>query len=101
MKVILIFMTALAVSCGPTESRPEQIAAISDILIYSSSNLSGHAVAPEWLGGDKAAEHDVAIRSLKTHGEVTSNPRCRDIYVNAVGHKKFVERFPSGMHLQL
>ncbi len=75
--------------------------AVSDVPIYSSSNLSGHAVAPEWLGGDKATEQDVEIRSLKTHGEVVSNPKRRNVYVNAIGHKKFVERFPSGKPLRL
>lgn len=91
----------MAVSCVPQESRPEGKPAAQEISLYSSSNLFGHAVAPEELGGDKATAQDVEIKSLETYGEVISNPHRRNVYVNAIGYKKFTERFPSGKPLHL
>lgn len=100
-RLTLIFLIAMVASCASPKNRPEKAIATEDIPIYSSSNLSGHAVAPEWLGGEKATAQDIELKSLKTYGEVVSNLKYRDVYVNAIGHKKFIERFPSGKALHL
>ncbi|MBT4503489.1 MAG: hypothetical protein HOC74_37505 [Gemmatimonadetes bacterium] len=67
-------------------------------LIYTSSNLEGHAVAAECNPGGGSAcgctAEDVAIEFFDGYGEVTSNPRAQNTWVNAIGHKKFIETFP-------
>ena len=71
------------------------------VLIYTSQNLSGHSVYPECNPGgetncsDSCSGEDVSITSFEDYGEVTSNVRERNIYVNAIGYKKFIETFPN------
>lgn len=72
-----------------------------DAGIYSSKNLAGHEVADEWLGGKKIDEKISMIKSFDDYAEVTSNPNGLPIYVNAIGHKKFVEKFPLGQKISL
>jgi hypothetical protein len=98
--VLLLLLTTAAPSCGSEKARPGQDGT-AEILIYRSSNLRSHQVAAEHLGGGKVTNRDVALRSLKAHAEVVSNPRRRKVYVNAVGHRKFVEKFPSGAPIRL
>lgn len=75
-------------------------------LIYSSTNLSGHSVVPECNPGNTTScpcsDADVSIiSSFDNYGEVTSNVRKVHTYVNAIGHKKFIETFPSGEAITL
>jgi hypothetical protein len=68
--------------------------------LYSSSNLSGHSVSAECNPGGVSScpcsTLDVSITPLGGFGEVTSNPRKIGTYVNAIGHKKFIETLPNG-----
>jgi hypothetical protein len=93
---LLAGLAVPAASCIAQKDLTNRTARVSGILLYSSTDLAGHAVATEWLGGAQATASDVDIRSLGTYGEVVSNPKRRDTYVNAIGHKKFIEKFPSG-----
>ena len=67
-------------------------------LIYTSQNLSGHSVYAECNPGGETncscSDEDVSITYFKDYGEVTSNPREINTYVNAIGYKKFNETFP-------
>lgn len=96
---VFMLWTALCVAgCASQSGRPPSR---SERSIYSSSNLAGHSVAAEKLGGTACSEADVSIQSLADYGEVVSNVRLRDVFVNAIGHKKFVERLPSGERIGL
>lgn len=74
-------------------------------LIYSSQNLAGHPVVPECNPGGETgcacSEADVSLESFDGYGEVTSNVRDVHTYVNAIGHKKFIENFPNGETITL
>jgi|GEM_PF-1855041 len=74
-------------------------------VIYTSQNLSGHSVAAECNPGGGTScpcfDEDVALVSFASHGEVTSNVREVNTYVNAIGYKKFVETFPNGEAIKL
>ncbi len=68
-------------------------------ILYTSQNLSGHSVAAECNPGGgtncPCSAQDVAIVSYAKYGEVTSNIREVNTYVNAIGYKKFIETFPN------
>lgn len=74
-------------------------------LIYSSQNLKGHSVVPECNPGNgtscACSEADVSLLPFDGYGEVTSNVREVHTYVNAIGHKKFIENFPDGKAISL
>jgi hypothetical protein len=99
--VLLAGIMMSASSCIAQDSLTNRTAHVSSILLYSSPNLAGHSVAAEWLGGAQATGSDVEIRSLETFGEVVSNPKNHDTYVNAIGHKKFIGTFPSGTPIRM
>jgi len=69
-------------------------------VIYSSQNLSGHSIAAECNPGGVSqcpcSEADVGLATFAEYGEVTSNVREVNTYVNAIGYKKFTETFPDG-----
>lgn len=69
-------------------------------VIYSSRNLSGHSVASECNPGGgtncTCSDEDVSISFFPGYGEITSNLRGTNTYVNAIGYKKFTEAFPNG-----
>jgi hypothetical protein len=66
--------------------------------LYSSQNLSGHEVVSECNPGGGSScpcsEQDVALQAFDDYGEVVANPQQQHTWVNAIGHKKFVEAFP-------
>jgi len=74
-------------------------------LLYSSLNLDGHTVFAECNPGGTSScpcsESDVSISWHPDYGEVTSNPRLMNTYVNAIGAKKFVGAFPDGTPITL
>lgn len=67
--------------------------------LYASGNLSGHIVAAECNPGGgtscPCSLTDVQVTSHLSYGEVTSNPRRTNTWVNAIGYKAFRENFPS------
>lgn len=73
--------------------------------IYHSSNLAGHNIFAECNPGGistcPCSEADVAIGSHADYGEVTSNVREINTYVNAIGYHKFTEFFPDGSPITL
>jgi len=66
-------------------------------LLYTSPNLEGHAVAAECNPGGGSdcgcTGEDVVIEFFDDYGEVTSNPQAQNTWVNAIGHRKFIETF--------
>ncbi|MBP7688591.1 MAG: hypothetical protein KA765_11805 [Thermoflexales bacterium] len=75
------------------------------LLLYASSNLSGHGVSAECNPGGVSScpcsDQDAMLIPAVGFGEVTSNPHQIGTYVNAIGHKKFIETFPNGDGLSL
>jgi hypothetical protein len=73
--------------------------------VYTSCDLSSHSVFAECNPGGASScscsELDVSIASLESYGEVMSNPRRINTYVNAIGAKKFVEVFPDSKPITL
>lgn len=68
--------------------------------IYTSANLAGHEVSAENLGEESAGLADVAIQPGEGLGRVVSNVRERaGVFVNAIGHRKFIEKLPDGRPL--
>ena len=69
-------------------------------IIYTSTDLEGHIVSAECNPGGGSdcpcTNEDVAIASFDGYGEVTSNPRERPTWVNAIGGVQFVETLPDG-----
>ena len=69
-------------------------------LIYASQNLAGHDVAAECNPGGgtscPCSSSDVSIASLGSYGTVTSNAQAQNTYVNAIGHRKFIETLSNG-----
>lgn len=74
-------------------------------LIYHSSNLDQHTIFAECNpGGDSACPCTPAeahLQAFDTYGEVVSNPRKINTYVNAIGYKKFTETYPDGSAIEL
>lgn len=74
-------------------------------VIYVSPNLFGHSIAAECNPGGVSqcpcSELDVGLATFGEYGEVTSNVREVNTYVNAIGHKKFTETFPDGSPITL
>jgi hypothetical protein len=75
-------------------------------LLYASANLDGHSVIGECNpGGGTFCQcdpvMDVKLDSFANYGEVTSNPRRSNTYVNAIGFKKFTDTFPEGTPTRL
>ena len=68
--------------------------------IYTSQNLVDFEPFAECNPGGETncpcSEEDVRIESFENYGEVTSNVLKVNTYVNAIGHKKFIEIFPNG-----
>jgi hypothetical protein len=74
--------------------------------LYASTNLAGHSVIGECNPGGGTAcacdpVLDVRLEPFSGYGEVTSNPRQRNTYVNAIGYKKFTDTFPDGTPVRL
>lgn len=96
--------TLLLPSCGksapPTAPSPPPSPQAAWQTIYTSANLSGHEVAAECNPGGGTScpcgASDAQLLSLADHGEVISNPFGRRTYVNAIGHRKFIETLPTG-----
>ena len=67
---------------------------------YTSTNLAGHLLSPEPNpgGGTDCAwqDQDVAMASFDGYGEVTSNALGTQSWVNAIGHRKFIETLADG-----
>ena len=74
-------------------------------ILYSSHGLLGHSVFAECNpgGGTNCAcsQEDASISSFTGYGEVTSNAREVNTYVNAIGFKKFIEVFPDNKPITL
>jgi hypothetical protein len=74
-------------------------------VIYSSRNLEGHEIFAECNpgGGTNCAcsGEDVRITAYGDFGEVISNVREVNTYVNAIGFKKFTEKFDLGIPVGL
>ena len=73
--------------------------------IYTSQNLSGHSLFAECNpgGGTSCAcsSEDVSLTPFAEYGQVTSNVRRTNTYVNAIGYKQFTEVFPDGEPIAL
>ena len=73
--------------------------------IYTSINLSGHAAYIEENPGggtdcpEPAVEGDAVVISYDDYGEVIANPNEKHIWVNAIGAKKFWDKFPDGKNI--
>jgi hypothetical protein len=69
-------------------------------LIYHSQNLNDHEIFAECNPGGTSScpcsTREAAINAFETYGEVVSNPRQINTYVNAIGFKKFVETYLDG-----
>jgi hypothetical protein len=72
-------------------------------VIYTSQNLSNHSVTAECPIGStcQCFPENVDIVPKVSYGEVSSNVLEKETYVNAIGHKKFTETFPSGDSIAL
>jgi hypothetical protein len=75
-------------------------------LLYSSANLAGHLISAECNPGGTTSFPcdpllDVALVGHASYAEVVSNPRLERAYVNAIGHKKFVETFPDAIPIAM
>jgi hypothetical protein len=74
-------------------------------IIYTSKNLSGHDVfiEPNPGGGTQCpfAEDDAKLISYDDYGEVIANPNLRNVWINAIGAKKFWNEFPGGKNIVL
>lgn len=111
ISVFIIFTCCLPV--GKVTGTQEDISHIflpiipnNSEIIYSSTNLEGHSIFGECNPGDGTScpcneQLDASIHSFASYGEVTSNPRLRNTYVNAIGFKKFSEFFPDGTPISL
>ncbi len=68
--------------------------------VYSSTNLSDHSVSAECNPGGTTScacsTADVSMDSFTDYGQVTSNPREINTWVNAIGGKSFTETLPNG-----
>ena len=76
--------------------------------VYSSQNLSNHSVTAECPIGSSCQcfpENVDIVPNVSygevIYGEVISNVLEKKTYVNAIGHKKFTETFPSGDSIAL
>ena len=80
-------------------------AELQRILVYSSSNLSGHEVFAECNPGGgtscPCSPSDVAMSQTKTFGTVTANPNNGNTWVNAIGNKTFQEQLPNNKPIDL
>lgn len=78
---------------------------LNRILLYSSSNLSGHEVFAECNPGGGTScpctSGDVAMSKTKTFGMVTANPNTSHTWVNAIGNKTFIEQLPNNRSIDL
>jgi len=74
-------------------------------VIYTSQNLSGHALFAECNPGGgtncPCSPEDVQLISFPDYGKVISNAREQHTYVNAIGYKKFTERFLDNRPIRL
>ena len=74
-------------------------------IIYESQNLTGHDVfiEPNPGGGTQCpfVEDDAKLVSYDGYGEVISNPNLRNVWINAIGAKKFWDEFPGGENIVL
>jgi hypothetical protein len=74
-------------------------------IIYSSTDLYGHSLFAECNPGGgtncPCSDLDASIESFENYGEVISNPREVNTYVNAIGFKKFTELFPDDTPISL
>ncbi len=73
-------------------------------LIYSSTNLSGHASFVECNPGGGNCEcndNNNHLVSYSDYGIVTSNPDHVNTYENIIGYKKFEHTFPDNSAIQL
>jgi trimeric autotransporter adhesin len=72
---------------------------ITDTL-YTSADLSGHAIFAECNPGNTDTcpcwPEDVSLTSHGTYGEVISNPRQANTWVNADAYRGFRDTFPDG-----
>jgi hypothetical protein len=105
---IVVFLSLVRIDHFTSEAaRLNQTAAYNSYLplipkrgnvIYSSHGLLGHSIFAECNpGGDSncaCSQEDALISSFTDYGEVTSNVREANTYVNAIGYKKFIEVFP-------
>jgi len=97
-----IILALLLVGCDsrPPLPPPSDQGLQQNKVIYTSQNLEGHIVAAECNPGGGTncycTDNDVSIVPFGNYGEVTSNVQKRNTYVNAIGHKKFIETFPMG-----
>ncbi len=69
-------------------------------ILYTSLNLDGHSIAAECNPGGgtdcPCSIEDVGLVSFETYGEVTSNVRKTNTWVNAIGFRKLIETLPNG-----
>lgn len=90
-----------------TDSRPagSPKTAAWHSLIYASPNLEGHEIFAECNPGggsvSQCSQNDVRLQVFDRYGEITSNYRRSNTYVNAIGYKKFAEVFPQRDRLAL
>lgn len=107
--VLFIFCLPTGKTKGTSEEVPNiflPLIPYNSDAIYSSTNLEGHSIFGECNPGGGTScpcneQLDASIRSYTSYGEVTSNPRQRNTYVNAIGFKKFSEFFPDNTPVNL
>lgn len=114
MLFVLVLCSCLALPESLTIAQPSEtpvarvylpLVSRQSRLIYSSLNLAGHSLFPECNPGNASScpcsDADVSLLTFDNYGEVTSNVRTVNTYVNAIGYKKFVESLPSGEAISL
>lgn len=73
--------------------------------IYSSANLTNHSLSfepnPGMTSGPTCYIEDVGLQAYADHGGVAANTRLSNIFVNAIGYKKFYDNLPSGDPISL
>ncbi len=104
MKHTMMFLV-LAAGVGITNVAAQTGDESKNEIIYTSQNLAGHEIFAECNPGGATncpcSGDDVSLGVYESYGEVISNAREINTYVNAIGYKKFTETFPNGSAIAL
>jgi len=74
-------------------------------VLYATTNLAGHALSyesnPGTTGGPPCSLSDVSLSVFADYGTVTANANRTNIFVNAIGYRKFIETYTNGQAVSL
>ncbi|MBI2440091.1 MAG: fibronectin type III domain-containing protein [Lentisphaerae bacterium] len=74
-------------------------------VLYETTNLAGHELAyepnPGTTGGPPCSLSDVSLSVFADYGTVTANANRTNIFVNAIGYRKFTETYTNGQAVSL